>query len=93
MSFLTVSIDESTLKIPSRFLTMMDIVPLYMTSKYHDLMIHVVTKEINRVYKLFIERNPYFLKNNGQVSIVAHSLGVSLYQYMPHHYTDLLKLY
>ncbi|KAG1083592.1 hypothetical protein G6F42_022155 [Rhizopus arrhizus] len=50
-------------------------IPLYMTSKYHDLMIHVVTKEINRVYKLFIERNPYFLKNNGQVSIVAHSLG------------------
>ncbi|KAL0137240.1 DDHD domain-containing protein [Mucor lusitanicus] len=50
-------------------------IPLYLTSKYHDLMIHVVTKEINRVYKLFIERNPYFLKNNGQVSIVAHSLG------------------
>ncbi|CAO3636676.1 unnamed protein product [Mucor fragilis] len=50
-------------------------IPLYLTSKYHDLMIHVVTKEINRVYKLFIERNPYFLNNNGQVSIVAHSLG------------------
>lgn len=41
-------------------------------------MIHVVTKEINRVYKLFIERNPYFLKNNGQVTIVAHSLGVRI---------------
>jgi hypothetical protein len=40
-------------------------------------MIHVVTKEVNRVYKLFIERNPHFLKNNGQVSILAHSLGVS----------------
>lgn len=40
-------------------------------------MIHVVTKEINRVYKLFVERNPYFLENNGQVSILAHSLGVS----------------
>lgn len=40
-------------------------------------MLNVVTKEVNRVYKLFIERNPYFLKNNGQVSILAHSLGVS----------------
>ncbi|CEI92235.1 hypothetical protein RMCBS344292_06502 [Rhizopus microsporus] len=38
-------------------------------------MIHSVTKEINRVYKLFIERNPSFLKNKGQVSILGHSLG------------------
>ncbi|CEI93879.1 hypothetical protein RMCBS344292_08105 [Rhizopus microsporus] len=38
-------------------------------------MIHSVTKEINRVYKLFVERNPSFLKNKGQVSILGHSLG------------------
>ncbi|KAI7898420.1 DDHD domain-containing protein, partial [Cokeromyces recurvatus] len=50
-------------------------IPLYMTSKYHDLMIQVVTKEINRVYNTFIQRNPNFIKNNGQVSILAHSLG------------------
>jgi hypothetical protein len=47
-----------------------------MTSKYHDQMIHTVTKEINRVYKLFIERNPNFLENKGQVTLIAHSLGV-----------------
>ncbi|KAI9470102.1 MAG: DDHD domain-containing protein [Benjaminiella poitrasii] len=50
-------------------------IPLYMTSKYHDLMIQIVTKEINRVYRLFIKRNPHFIKNNGQITIVAHSLG------------------
>ncbi|CAO3635059.1 unnamed protein product [Mucor hiemalis] len=53
-------------------------IPLYLTSRYHSQMIHVVTKEINRVYKLFVERNPYFLENNGQVSILAHSLGSML---------------
>jgi hypothetical protein len=68
-------------------------------------MIHVVTKEINRVYKLFIERNPYFLKNNGQVTIVAHSLGVritlqrnsriwflylTLFEFLYSHYWDLI---
>ncbi|KAI8968333.1 DDHD domain-containing protein [Mycotypha africana] len=50
-------------------------VPLYLIEKYHDLMIQIVTKEINRVYKLFIEKNPQFTKNNGQVHILAHSLG------------------
>lgn len=41
-------------------------------------MIHIVTKEVNRVYKLFIEKNPDFLLNKGHVSILAHSLGVSI---------------
>lgn len=54
----------------------MYIVPLYMTSKHHEAMIRIVTKEINRVYKLFIDRNPSFLKNNGQITLFAHSLGV-----------------
>ncbi|KAI8370045.1 DDHD domain-containing protein [Choanephora cucurbitarum] len=53
-------------------------IPLYLTSKYHDLMIQIVTKEVNRVYQLFVERNPSFMKNNGQVTILAHSLGASL---------------
>ncbi|CAJ0629146.1 12643_t:CDS:10 [Entrophospora sp. SA101] len=34
-----------------------------------------VTREANRVYNLFIERNPKFLENNGKVSIYGHSLG------------------
>ncbi|KAI7895978.1 DDHD domain-containing protein [Mucor mucedo] len=50
-------------------------IPLYLTSRYHSQMIHIVTKEVNRVYKLFIQKNPEFLPNNGQVSILAHSLG------------------
>lgn len=41
-------------------------------------MMNIVIKEVNRVYRLFIERNPHFLENNGQVSILAHSLGVSV---------------
>ncbi|KAI9281138.1 DDHD domain-containing protein [Sporodiniella umbellata] len=50
-------------------------IPMYLTNRYHDQMIQAVTKEVNRVYKSFIERNPEFLKNNGQVSILGHSLG------------------
>ncbi|EIE77626.1 hypothetical protein G6F46_012037 [Rhizopus delemar] len=50
-------------------------IPLYLTNKYHDQMIQVITREVNRVYKLFLERNPSFSKNNGQVSILGHSLG------------------
>ncbi|CEP16752.1 hypothetical protein [Parasitella parasitica] len=57
-------------------------IPLYMTSKYHDLMIHTVTKEINRVYKLFIERNPYFLKNNGQSLLAFDILSVQPFSNM-----------
>ncbi|KAI8976087.1 DDHD domain-containing protein [Pilobolus umbonatus] len=50
-------------------------IPLYFTSRYHDQMISVAAQEINRVYKLFIDRNPDFLGNNGQVSVIGHSLG------------------
>ncbi|KAI8084102.1 DDHD domain-containing protein [Gilbertella persicaria] len=73
------TIDEITLEGAPNIRTLVSDVfldiPLYMTSKYHELMMQVVTKEINRVYHLFIERNPQFLKNNGQVTILAHSLG------------------
>ncbi|KAG1137398.1 hypothetical protein G6F37_011285 [Rhizopus arrhizus] len=50
-------------------------IPLYLTKKHHDQMIQVITREVNRVYNLFLERNPSFSKNNGQVSILGHSLG------------------
>ncbi|KAG2231733.1 hypothetical protein INT48_003588, partial [Thamnidium elegans] len=50
-------------------------IPLYLTSRYHGQMMNIVIKEANRVYRLFIERNPHFLENKGQVSILAHSLG------------------
>jgi hypothetical protein len=48
---------------------------LYMDSRHHADMIKCVINELNRVYSLFIERNPDFIKNGGQVHIYAHSLG------------------
>ncbi|KAI8818709.1 DDHD domain-containing protein [Fimicolochytrium jonesii] len=45
---------------------------LYMTPRYRQEMIQHVTEELNRIYHLFIQRNPKF---NGKVSIVGHSLG------------------
>ena len=45
---------------------------LYMTPKYRQEMLHLVTDELNRIYKLYKERNPHF---NGKVSIYGHSLG------------------
>ncbi|RHZ72580.1 hypothetical protein Glove_242g139 [Diversispora epigaea] len=53
---------------------LMDVL-LYMTPKYREVMISTVTSEANRVYKLFIERNPKFVENGGKVSIYGHSLG------------------
>ena len=32
-------------------------------------------EELNRLYEMFVQRNPYFEANGGKVSIVAHSLG------------------
>ncbi len=34
-----------------------------------------LTSELNRLYKLFCEHNPYFEQKNGFVSLIAHSLG------------------
>ena len=36
---------------------------------------HGLQEELNRLYEMFVERNPYFEANGGKVSIVAHSLG------------------
>ena len=32
-------------------------------------------EELNRLYEMFVQRNPYFEANGGKVSIAAHSLG------------------
>ena len=34
-----------------------------------------LTNEMNRLYTMFTQRNPYFEANRGKVSMVAHSLG------------------
>lgn len=54
------------------------IVPLYLTQKYRDQMTSIITREINRVYRLFVRRNPDFIERNGKVTLLGHSLGVSL---------------
>ncbi|XP_059354994.1 phospholipase DDHD1-like [Carassius carassius] len=48
---------------------------MYYTSPlYRDEITRGLTKELNRLYTLFCERNPEFAEN-GKVSIVSHSLG------------------
>jgi hypothetical protein len=46
-----------------------------MTPRYREIMINAVTKEMNRVYNLFIVKNPKFIEIGGKVSIYGHSLG------------------
>ena len=53
------------------------VVPLYLTQKYRDQMTSIIVKEINRVYRLFVQRNPEFLEKKGKVTVLGHSLGVS----------------
>ena len=38
-------------------------------------MLRTVTEELNRVYNLFLERNPKFKEKGGKVSLYGHSLG------------------
>jgi hypothetical protein len=45
---------------------------LYLQTSYKQQMVNTITSEMNRLYKLFKERNPTF---KGKVSIYAHSLG------------------
>ncbi|RUP23231.1 LOW QUALITY PROTEIN: hypothetical protein BC936DRAFT_139035, partial [Jimgerdemannia flammicorona] len=72
------TLDEITLEgVPNIRMIVSDVlldVPLYMTPKYREQMMSIVAKEINRVYHLFVERNPHF-SQNGKVSIYGHSLG------------------
>ncbi|KAI8080257.1 uncharacterized protein B0P05DRAFT_579157 [Gilbertella persicaria] len=72
------TLDELTLEgVPNIRTVVSDVlldVPLYMTPRYRELMTQIITKEINRIYRLFGTRNPDFLKH-GKVSIFGHSLG------------------
>ncbi|WFD31979.1 hypothetical protein MSPP1_003021 [Malassezia sp. CBS 17886] len=49
-------------------------VPLYM-SDHQPNMIRSVLLEINRLYRLFVQRNPDFEARGGRVSVLGHSLG------------------
>ncbi|CAG8443107.1 822_t:CDS:10 [Ambispora leptoticha] len=73
------TLDEITLDgVPTIRMMISDVlmdVLLYMTPKYREQMINTVTSECNRIYGLFIERNPRFLEIGGKVSIYGHSLG------------------
>ncbi|GAA5839354.1 hypothetical protein JCM9279_005915 [Rhodotorula babjevae] len=53
-------------------------VPMYLSPRHKDQMIKSVVKEANRIYRLFVRRNPDFEKRGGKVSIIAHSLGSCL---------------
>ncbi|CAO3611549.1 unnamed protein product [Mucor hiemalis] len=72
------TLDELTLDgVPNIRTVVSDVlldVPLYMTPRYREQMTQIITKEINRVYRLFGTRNPEFLEK-GKVSIFGHSLG------------------
>ncbi|RKP10456.1 DDHD domain-containing protein [Thamnocephalis sphaerospora] len=48
---------------------------LYMTPKYRRQMYDALADELNRIYQLFLKRNPRFLADGGRVSILGHSLG------------------
>ncbi|KAK6183516.1 hypothetical protein SNE40_010986 [Patella caerulea] len=49
---------------------------LYYTSPlYRSEITHSLQSELNRLYKMFCSRHPYFEANRGKVSIIAHSLG------------------
>ncbi|KAI9724757.1 MAG: hypothetical protein M1812_000032 [Candelaria pacifica] len=44
-------------------------------SGYREHIAGIVQRECNRIYKLFLERNPYF---SGKISLVGHSLGSAI---------------
>ncbi|CAO3601170.1 unnamed protein product [Absidia cylindrospora] len=73
------TLDELTLDgIPNIRTVVSDVlmdIPLYMTPKYRDQMINIISKEMNRVYGLYTQRNPGF---TGKVTIIGHSLGSML---------------
>lgn len=59
-------------------------VPFYF-SRHHGTMKQAVLLEMNRLYRLFVQRNPEFEQRGGRVSIMGHSLGSMLA-------ADLLKM-
>lgn len=48
---------------------------LYYTPQFRERIVRAVAREMNRIYNLFLERNPTF---NGRVSLVGHSLGSAI---------------
>lgn len=76
------TLDELTLDgVPNIRTVVSDVlmdVPLYMTPRYRELMTNIISREINRVYRLFSAKNPEFAEK-GKVSIFGHSLGVCVY--------------
>ena len=48
---------------------------LYQSPAYKGHISRIVVKELNRIYRLFMERNPSF---NGKISLVGHSLGSAI---------------
>ena len=59
-------------------------IPFYF-SRHHGAMKQAVLHEMNRLYRLFVQRNPEFEQLGGRVSIMGHSLGSMLA-------ADLLKM-
>ncbi len=52
-------------------------VPFYLSS-HRKKMMDAVKTELNRIYRLFVVRNPDFEKKGGRVSLICHSLGSAL---------------
>lgn len=48
---------------------------LYQSPAYKGHISRIVVKELNRIYRLFKERNPSF---NGKISLIGHSLGSAI---------------
>ena len=48
---------------------------LYYTPQFRERIIRAVAKEMNRIYSLFLQRNPAF---TGRVSLMGHSLGSAI---------------
>lgn len=54
--------------------TAMDI--MYYTSPLYGCEVQRgLSEELNRLYTMFTQRNPYFISRGGKVSVIAHSLG------------------
>lgn len=45
-------------------------------SAYREHISNIVLRECNRIFKLFVDRNPYF---KGKVSLIGHSLGSAIF--------------
>jgi hypothetical protein len=53
-------------------------IPHYLSNQHRNRLIQAVVEDCNRVYRLFVKRNPDFTERGGKVHIIAHSLGSAL---------------